>query len=312
VKEAVVERVREAAAELGYHPNEAARGLRSAQTMTLGVVLYQLRQLPMLEFLEGFGAVAEEAGYAMLMANARGSDEQCRALIARLFERRVDGLLVAAPGELGDALKPYTENHVPAVAGMSRGSLETHIPLVMTSEFAAVQEAVRRLKELGHSSVVFVGTPRSVVTPRPAYLTRAAAECGMTCQMVFLPETADMELLAPHIAQVMEPPTNATALIINYTFVGAFMNAVRSLGMSIPGDVSVLTFSDYRPTDAFLNPPLSSIHSDVITLGNRAAEILIGWVESGEAPPMVTDLGLSSWHETASVGPAPVRVASRS
>jgi DNA-binding LacI/PurR family transcriptional regulator len=84
-----------------------------------------------------------------------------------------------------------------------------------------------------------------------------------------------------------------------------FMAAVRRLRLRIPQDVSVFTMSDYRQLDAFLDPPLSAVHSDGVEMGRRCAEILIAWVESGESPPPVSDMNVTTWLETVSIGPRP-------
>jgi LacI family transcriptional regulator len=305
VKDEVVARVRDAAEKLGYHANEGARGLRSAQTMTLGVVCWQMRQLPMIEFLDGFTEAAERGGYAMLVANARANDERTRWLAGRLFERRVDGLVVAGAAGLGPAVRPYVESGVPLLAAMSRGTEDLDVPLVMTSEFNAVRAAFARLHELGHRSIAYFASSRTVYTPRPTYVTQAAAEQGMTCHMSFLPEDTDAAAMASHITNAMAPPASATALAVNHSFLSLFMTAVRDLKLRVPDDVSVFTMSDYRQLDALLDPPLSAVHSDGVAMGARCAEILMRWIESGEPPPSVSDMGLTSWLETRSIGPRP-------
>jgi DNA-binding LacI/PurR family transcriptional regulator len=301
VKEDVVARVRAAAEQLGYHANEGARGLRSSQTMTLGVVCFQLRQLPMVEFLDGFTAAAEEAGYAMLVANARGSDERTRSLAAKLFERRVDGLVIAGAGDIGSAVRPYREGGVPLLATMSRGAGDSEIPMLMTSEFEAIRAAFARLREFGHSSVAYLGTSRTVYTPRPSYFTQASAEHGITCHMTFFPEGTEGEAMAGHLVNTLSPPTLVTALAVNHSLLAPFMTAVRKLELRIPDDISVFTMSDYRELDAFLDPPLSAVHSDGLEMGRRSAETIIRWIESGAAPPSVSDASLTSWLETRSI-----------
>lgn len=302
VKPDVADRVREAAETLGYHANEGARGLRSSQTMTLGVVCFQMRQLPMIEFLDGFAEAAEAAGYAVLVANARSSDERTRALAGRLFERRVDGLLVAGGSDLGTAVRPYVENRVPVIAAMSKGASDIDVPLIMTSEYAAIRSAFASLARHGHTSVAYFGSSRTVYTPRPGYVSQASAEEGITCQMSFLPESTDGEAMAGHIANAMRVPTSATALVVNHSLLSPFMTAIRSLKLRIPDDISVFTMSDYRQLDAFLDPPLSAVHSDGVAMGANCARILIKWIESGDPPPPVSDMNLSSWLETKSIG----------
>ena len=231
VKEDVAARVRAAAEALDYHANEGARGLRSSQTMTLGVVCFQMRQLPMIEFLDGFAEAAEAAGYAMLVANARSSEERTRGLMARLFERRVDGLLVAGASGLGASIRPYVEGGVPLVAAMSKGPSDVDVPLIMTSEFAAVRSAFARLHECGHTSFAYFGTSRTVHTPRPGYISQASAEQGIACHMSFLPESTDGAAMAGHIANAMAAPTSATALAVKHSLLSPFMTATTASSM---------------------------------------------------------------------------------
>lgn len=299
------ERVEQAARELDYHPDDRGRSLRTSRSMTLGLVCYQLRQLPMLDFIDGFGARANDAGYAVVVANARGDDNQYQTLLRRLFERRLDGVVVTSPGDLGDALRPYLESGIPVALTLWRSSNESQLPLITTSEMAAVRQAMARLLELGHRSVVYFGTQRSVRMQRPGYLTAAAAEHDMSSQMAFLPEGIDAELMAQHLSHAMESPTNATAVAVNQSLVGPLLGAVRLLRLRIPEDLSVFTFTDYEPTSAFLDPPLSSVHDDVAEMGRRSAELLTRWIDTGEAPPNTTTFDLSSWRETSSIGPAP-------
>ena len=303
----VVSRVLAAAGDLGYSPNEGARGLRKTETMTVGVIAYQLRQLPFLDFLDGFGAELERIGYVVLVANARENDDLYRSLMTKLFERRVDGLLVAGPGDLGDTIRPYQASGRPVLAALGRGSSAADvIPLVMSSEVEAVNALMRRLAELGHRSVAFFGSPWTPRSVRPSIVAHAAATEGMNCQMAFLPPT-DPDAIAQHLHAIVGSPANATALVVNNALVGAVIKATRTMGISIPSDLSVVTFTDSPLTEGLVEPALSSIHTDAMGFGARAAATLAKWMKTGIPPPYVTDVSLSSWSETGSIGPAPVR-----
>lgn len=303
----VMERVQAAATALGYQPNEGARNLRASRSMTLGILCYQLRQLPMIDFIDGFGAGAEKAGYVVLVANARGDSDQYQRMARRLFERRIDGLLVTSPGELGGSLTPYRESGVPVALTLWRAPEVSDVPLITTSELTAVRAAMARLRELGHRSLAYFGTPRTQLMQRPASLTQAAMEHDISCQLTFLAETTDAQTLARHLTQAMDTLTSATAIAFNHSLVGPMMAAVRLLGLRIPDDLSLFTFTDYQTTDMYLEPALAAIHTDVVEMGAQSAEIIIRWITSGASPPSITDLNLSSWVEIASIGPSPRR-----
>ncbi len=301
----LAERVQSAAAELGYQPNEGARSLRTSRSMTLAVLCHQLRQLPVLDFIDGFGAGADAAGYAVLVANARGDDDQYRTLLRRLLERRIDGLVITGPGDLTGLLKPYQDSGVPVMLNLWRAPSESDIPLVTTSELGAVREAMTRLRELGHESIAYFGTPRTLYMQRPSCVTQAASENQLACHMAFVAESTTAEVMARHLAQVMEASTGATALAVNHSLMAPTMGAIRLLGLRVPEDLSLFLFTDYQPADAYLERPISAIHINVVEMGMTCANLLTTWIIQGTQPPNISDLTLSSWVETGSIGPRP-------
>lgn len=306
VTDALRERVEEAARTLGYYPNEGARGLRTARTMTLGVLCYQLRQLPIVDFIDGFGAKASEAGYAVLVANARGDEGQYQMLAQRMMERRIDGLIVTSPGELSGSLQAYEDAGIPVAVTLWRGPREANIPLITTSELPAIRNAMTTLRERNHRSIAFYGTSRTVFMQRPAALSQASTELGLRCHMAFIDESTDADAMTWHIQQVLAPPVSATTICFNHSLVSPAMRAFRKLGLRIPDDVSVFVFNDYQDKDNLLEPPLSSIHTDVVTMGSRSADLIVNWIESGAAPAAsITDLDLTTWVDSGTIGLAP-------
>ena len=91
------QRVEQAAAELGYVPNEAARSLRSDRTLTLGLIFFQLGPNRGVDLLDELGATVEQGGYSLLISTARGDPNNYSVLMRRFLERRVDGLFCSAP-----------------------------------------------------------------------------------------------------------------------------------------------------------------------------------------------------------------------
>jgi LacI family transcriptional regulator len=62
------------------------------------------------------------------------------------------------------------------------------------------------------------------------------------------------------------------------------MHVARSLGLSIPGDVSVIGF-DNIPESALTAPPLTTIDQSIQEMGRRAVELLIDLIEGNAEPP---------------------------
>src|SRR3954471_11541631 len=95
-------RIEEAMAELGYHPNLTARGLRSARTATIGFLLLDERARyladPMTdEVIAGVGDIARDRGYSVLIHAARPGVAE-HVLLKPALESRVDGVLLFLSG----------------------------------------------------------------------------------------------------------------------------------------------------------------------------------------------------------------------
>jgi LacI family transcriptional regulator len=56
------------------------------------------------------------------------------------------------------------------------------------------------------------------------------------------------------------------------------MHVARTLGLDIPGDVSVVGF-DNIPESALIEPPLTTIDQSIQEMGRRAVELLIDVIE---------------------------------
>ena len=304
VSEQLLERVLSSARELSYRANEAARGLRMARTLTFGVVFQRLDSPAQLDMLNGMTAGSDERGYSLLLTNALGDEEQYRLLIRRLFERRVDALFLTNPTGVREELEPFMAAKVPVLALFRRGEDCADIPLLTVPTDRAVEQALQRLAALGHRSIAYLATETSMRGVRPAALESSATAAGLRLRREVLADGPAGESLTDLVRSMTAPGDGATAIIVSYVHLSPLMNALHNLDLSIPDDVSVLTFNDSSFTDGLISPPLASIHVDTEELGHRAAMLVADWLE-GEEPPNSTRLDLASWTERGSVGPAP-------
>ena len=68
------------------------------------------------------------------------------------------------------------------------------------------------------------------------------------------------------------------------------IHAAHDLGLSVPGDLSVVGFDDI-PEAKHFTPPLTTVRQDFAQLGTRAIDILIADIERTAAPaPAVIEI----------------------
>src|SRR4051812_5607443 len=159
-------RVQAAAAALAYHPNSAARGLRTRRSGTLAVFLPDPQNIMWLEMLRGVERAAAARDYLVVVADAHGPTLDPDQLGRLVLERRVDGLLVAFARVHDELVDQIASEALPFVAVNSQSA--TIAGAVTMDDAAGSRLAVEHLAGLGHRRIAFIGgRPRPGGRPGP-------------------------------------------------------------------------------------------------------------------------------------------------
>jgi len=291
---ATVQRVREAAASLGYVPNAMARGLRTASSMTVGVILPDLTNPlfpPMVRGIEDFLA---PRGYTALLANTDDSEDNERAGIGSLLARRVDGLIVASGHRDFGALEEAAETGVPVVL-LNRDAGSLPFPLVTGDDAHGLEESVAHLVSLGHQDIVHIAGPDrlSTSTARRDAFERACATAQVRGRVVSVPAlTIDAGYRAMD-AMLEDSHDTPTAIVAGNDLIAlGVLRSIRAHGLVCPRDVSVIGFNDMLFSEDF-TPPLTTVRVPTLQMGAEAARLLLAMIESGERPTDVVRLPVS-------------------
>ena len=296
----LVLRVQQEAAALGWRPNQAARGLRTARTMTLGVLFFQLESPVGLDLLDGLGAGAQARNFSIFVASARRDQDLYQTLIHRFFERRVDGLILVRPRVDPGVLDPYTRAGVPVLALLGHGPGAEHLPVVAVDTSAANAQLLDAAIAAGHRVMTIVadGVLAPVSEPRS---DRESEVSGVLIRT--RAGDRSRERLAAIVEAELTAERPSTLIVAPYSRVPAITDILEERGCRVPEDVSVVSYTDSRLFAG--SSRLAAVHVDSVELGRRSAELLTDWIE-GETPPELTSLkDLSAWVPGASFGPAP-------
>jgi DNA-binding LacI/PurR family transcriptional regulator len=292
--------VEQAAAELGYLPNEAARSLRVVRTMTVGMVFNQLTSALGVELLGSVSAALDKAGYSLFVSTALGNPERYDQLLRRFIERRVDALLCVHGRGPAPALERYKSAKIPALALISKGDAFEALPLVSPSIEVAAGACVTELAALGHQRFAVVGLGRpinliddfvSAAGDRAAVLVARRHESG----------AIDTDDLFAKVEAFSPRPTVIVALLADAI---AILDTAERTGRAVPADFSLVAIRDRSVQTQPTRIPLSLIHVDPTAAGARAAEVILAWLE--DKTPLEADLKVpgGSWLPRASIGPA--------
>jgi DNA-binding LacI/PurR family transcriptional regulator len=280
-------RVMKIADEMGWQPNSAAKALSAARSDTMGLVLARpARMLTLepffMEFIAGIEAELSSRGIALLLQVV--PDHQAELAIYRKWwqARRVDGVFLVDLWIDDDRLHPVTRSGLPAV--VVGGPLDTDgITNVWTDDRSAMAAAVEYLAALGHRRIARVGGPPHLLhtTMRTEAFRQVTADRGMAAWVVDTDFTDDVGASATRA--LLASAERPTAIVFdNDVMAVAGIGVATEMGLSVPGDVSMLAWDD-SPLCRLTHPALSAMGRDVASYGAHAARRLLDVV--GHAPP---------------------------
>jgi DNA-binding LacI/PurR family transcriptional regulator len=284
-------RVERAMLDLGYHPNIAARTLRSARSETLCFLLLdednQFLADPMTDLvIAGIGDVARQRGYGVLIRAAHPKQPD-PTLLKPLLENRADGALLFLSGE--PELRHWYVSKLHEL-GFPFILLEPwEQPGVMTVT-AADRDGARELTEhlinAGHERIAFVTTsvPWPMLEQRLLGY-RDALEAARLAPMEFTGGTWTPASGESHAAAILDGDRRVTAIMCGNDLLAlGAIRSVRRRGLRVPEDVAVTGFDDFHFAE-FTDPALTTVRIPGYEIGRTAGEALIDVLEGQARPP---------------------------
>lgn len=273
-----VERVTSIANRLGYRPNPLARGLRTNQTMTVGMVIPDVENPLFGPIIAGAESVLVDEGYSVVIGNAERGAVHAESVVAHLLERHIDGLLLATASRSDDVIPELLRRGVATVL-VNRRIDDGSIPAIVGDDHAGVGLAVEHLASLGHEHIGHVAGPEWLSTGRDR--RRAFLSWLEKLHLDADPdrvEEADWFQVEPGYRAclaLMERRPEITAIVAANDLLGlGCYRAIRSLGLDVPGDVSVTGYNDIPLLD-LMQPAMTAVRVPYRELGAKGASLLL-------------------------------------
>jgi LacI family transcriptional regulator len=281
------ERVRQAAADLGYRPDRAASQLRSGRTNVVAVLVPDLTDTFFATMVTRFEALAQADGYDVIVASSRDTPTiEASRLEALLAWRPAGVIAVPCSNKIPDILVDEAAR-MPMVL-VDRLALPCSVADTVTIDNAdAGAVAARHLVEHGHRDIVLAAS-RMSISPIEERVQSAAnhilRETGRRATILELGTNVDegtaifARWLERHdVPDAVLASTNVTTLSVLSTF--------AAFRIAIPDRVSMIAFDD----DAWMrarNTGLTAIRQPVEEIAEAAwARLRLRMQPDVSAPP---------------------------
>jgi LacI family transcriptional regulator len=276
-------RVEAAVAELGYVPNTLGLSLRFKRTKTLALVVTDITNPFFTSMARGVEDLASQHGFSTILCNTDESEAKQADYLTILLQKRVDGVLLVPARSAADPVRWLQHRNMPVVI-LDRQAPGARVDCVRGQSEAGGYELASILYEMGHREVAVLVGPSYVSTAveRVAGFERAWRERGLTPRpgSVFYGSfTVSSGYAMAQQALARTPRPTALFTGNNFIAMGAY-RAVRDAGLSIPDDVSLVTFHNV-PDNLVLEPFLTVAAQPAYEMGQMATKVLLERLEGG-------------------------------
>ena len=270
--------------DTNYRPNEMARVLAKNQSRMVGVILPDINNIYFSPIMMGIEQECLQQGYNTVICNTQGSITREKEYIDMLRRYRVAGIIFIGTRPLDRKQSTHIvelAKSIPVVLVNDRLP-DSNVSFIMHHESDGIMRAVQYLYDNGHREIGFINGRLTMTTyeyKRSGY-TQAMDNLSLDWRKYYV-ESEPYEYGGyTGMSALLDQSTRPTAIVTanDQMAIGA-IRASFEKGFSVPGDVSIIGFSN-SPISGEIYPRLTTIDQSPLYTGKTAADILASQITS--------------------------------
>lgn len=280
-----VDKVRKAAAELGYRPNSLARAMVSGRSRIIGLVVAYLENQFYPIALELLSNALEARGYHILIFTAQNSTDGVDAVMQGLMDYQVDGIVAASVSMSSDLAARARSAGVPVVL-FNRGQDGEGFSNVTSDNVLGGRKVAEFLLAGGHQRIAHIAGWQGSTTGRDRRKGFVETlEAAGRAPFAVVDGEYDREAAMAAAREMLAGAVRPDAIFVgNDHMAFGVIDEVRAAGL-VPGrDVSIVGFDDV-PLASWAAYDLTTYRQPVNRMVEATVETLIDQIETQTAAP---------------------------
>ena len=281
------EKILKIAREHQYVPNQVARSLKNCKTNTIGIIVPDIRDYFNMVIKAADGVLSEE-GYSILLADTNEDPEKEESYIQLMYEKRVDGLILATVSEKHEALEMYFHSNVPVIFIDNLPHVKPEYEdCVLLDNSRASAMAVEYLVKEGHEQIAIIAGNERETTglERIRGFRNAMEEWGLTADKSLMKQGNYQEeggyRCMTELIEAREKNPFTAVYVSSYKMSCGALKAIRDKKLRIPEDVAVVAF-DF-PDEIGLNvPQIATITQPMESIGTIVANRIMSRIKNAD------------------------------
>jgi Transcriptional regulators len=267
--------------QLGYRPNDNARGLRNSKTYTIGVLIDTLGSQYFAKITQMMEKILKKEGYSILVCCHKDNVAAARKAIEFLASKQVDGIIIEPVASVEDYAAPIHFNKIPVVA-IDRSLSGVECDRVMSNSTFGAYLATEYLIQNNHKRIgIISGTSEKnlgllAAKERLRGYLRAMEDYELPISDEYIMQ-GDFKFKSGYqcMQRLWRMKKRPSAVFVsNYNMCLGAMTAVHNMKISIPEELSFITFDDLE-FSVISNPKLTAIRQPMEKIAEKAVELIL-------------------------------------
>lgn len=286
VSEKTRERIQLIAGQLNYKPNVSARGLLLHKTETIGLILPELADEFFMDILRGVDEAASRSGYYVMISSSHSRRDMVETMLEFMSSGRVDGVILMAPMLHGDLKDIILRSGRPIVLLNNYDQIQNSV-CVNIKNYQGAFSMTEHLIKLGHKRIALIKGPEgnSDAHQRLQGYLEAMGKHSISIDPDLI-ISGDFSSKSGYFAfmRLMNEQNKPDAIFaLNDMMALGCFEAARANQLEIPKDIALAGFDDIYMT-RFLTPRLTTVHTPIMELGQRAVNYLLKMIREEVDP----------------------------
>lgn len=271
-------KVRQAAEEMNYYPNEIARSLSTGMTMSIGVIVTDISN-------EFFGNLtfhiqerAKKYGYTVITTNTNESLEEFNDAVTILLNKQIDGIIFVPVVGGEKVAEKIIKRHLPVVQ-VDRFFPDVNASYIVVDNYRASVKAIELLIRKGHRRIAVICYDinlNALTDRRQGYIDTMNRYGLLDSELVKNIQYEDQEeQIKQAIIDLKNTPDKVEAIFFCSRRV--FITGIKYMhreGIRIPEDMEIICF-DKIDTISITNIPIDYIEQPIKKMGEQSVDILM-------------------------------------
>lgn len=287
------EKIEQAIKKLGYIRNEYARGLKTHESRTIGVLIPELSNIFATSIISEMEEMLREKGYGIIVCDCRTDLNLEQESLRFLLSKMVDGLIIMPISTDSQALKIALDNNVP-ITVLDRMTDSNKVSHIVINNREISSQAVNNLIERGLRRIALITGDMEVYTAKERRMGYQEALEAAGCYDESLVYNGGLSVEGGYQAtkrMLKECKDIEAVFVTNYEMSVGSMIAMTEEGKLVGNEIEFIGFDNVEMSKVF-TPKLATVNQPLKEIGQMAALTITSMIAGEPARNVVLNASI--------------------